>query len=314
MRLPRRVGAAPAPTVLVLAVAVALASLAALAAPARAQTPPGPITGEAADDYRKGATAYDLGEYQPALEAFKDAYRLVQDPVLLFNIAQCHRKLGQVAEALSFYRSYLRRAPQAEHRAEVLRHIEEMERLAAQKPAAASPAVPPPGDRSADGEGGGAPLAPSGSSMAAAPAPPPAASATSPFAASAPVSIGVTAAPEASAVGHRRRTLAVVAGGVGLAGLAVGSVLALSARSSYDSAAARCPDHVCASLADKMQGDDARRLGNIATAFSVGGAAVAVAGVILWLTAPEDSRARGLAAAPSAGPSYAGMTLTGRFQ
>ncbi len=33
------------------------------------------------------------------------------DPAFLFNIAQCHRKLGQNAQALDFYQQFLKKAP-----------------------------------------------------------------------------------------------------------------------------------------------------------------------------------------------------------
>src|SRR6185369_2327988 len=108
--------------------AMVVTVVAALAAGgARAQPAPPPAQNpeaEARQHYRSGLAHYDLGEYQAALEEFKDAYRAVQDPPFLFNIAQCHRKLGQSAEALTFYRSYLRRAPDAPNRAEVERSEE----------------------------------------------------------------------------------------------------------------------------------------------------------------------------------------------
>ena len=73
---------------------------------------------------------------------------------------------------------------------------------------------------------------------------------------------------------------------------------------------------MCANLADKMQADDAHRLGNIATIFSIGGAAMVAAGVVLWLTAPagSETHAPGVAVAPGAGPSFADMTMVGRFE
>ena len=54
-----------------------------------------------------------------ALDDFKEAYRLKDDPVFLYNIAQCYRIMNKNEEALNFYRSYLRRAPDAPNRAEV---------------------------------------------------------------------------------------------------------------------------------------------------------------------------------------------------
>jgi len=107
-----------------------------------------------------GSKLYDLAEYEAALREFKEAYRAVEDPAFLFNIAQCHRKLGHAQDAITFYRNYLRRAPHAANRAEVERRIAELERAPAAPPA-------PPGDS--------APLAPpTPAAVPSAPAPSPA--------------------------------------------------------------------------------------------------------------------------------------------
>lgn len=74
-----------------------------------------------------GARHYDLSEWEQALIEFKEAYRQMPDPTFLYNIAQCHRRLGQVEDALTFYRTYLRRAPEAANRSEVERRIDELE-------------------------------------------------------------------------------------------------------------------------------------------------------------------------------------------
>jgi outer membrane protein assembly factor BamD (BamD/ComL family) len=71
----------------------------------------------ARERYQKGLTHYDIKEYSEALAEFKNAYREVQDPAFLFNIAQCYRKLGQDVEALDYYRNYARRFPTAPNRA-----------------------------------------------------------------------------------------------------------------------------------------------------------------------------------------------------
>ena len=77
--------------------------------------------------FEAGARHFDLAEYEKALEDFKEAYRLRPDATFLYNIAQCHRKLGHVDEALTFYRNYLRRAPEAPNRGEVERRLQELE-------------------------------------------------------------------------------------------------------------------------------------------------------------------------------------------
>ncbi|HEX6837631.1 MAG TPA: hypothetical protein VF334_13715 [Polyangia bacterium] len=74
-----------------------------------------------------GSKHFDLGEYTDALNDFKEGYRLKDDPVFLYNIAQCHRLLNQNTEALRAYKTYLRRAPNASNRDEVERKIAAIE-------------------------------------------------------------------------------------------------------------------------------------------------------------------------------------------
>jgi tetratricopeptide (TPR) repeat protein len=99
--------------------------------------------------YAAASKFYDLAEYEGALREFKEAYRAVEDPAFLFNIAQCHRRLGHTEDAITFYRNYLRRAPQTAIRAEVERRIAELER---------APAAPPKGNPAAAGDAQVAPL------------------------------------------------------------------------------------------------------------------------------------------------------------
>jgi tetratricopeptide (TPR) repeat protein len=82
---------------------------------------------EAKASYEEGARHYYLMEYDEALTSFKDAFRAKDDPAFLFNIAQCLRKLGRLDEASTFYQIYLRRAPDAGNRAEVERHLDDIE-------------------------------------------------------------------------------------------------------------------------------------------------------------------------------------------
>jgi tetratricopeptide (TPR) repeat protein len=107
---------------------------------ARAAPPsPAPTESQLADakqHYAAASKLYDLAEYDGALREFKEAYRAVEDPAFLFNIAQCHRKLGHAQDAITFYKNYLRRAPRAANRSEVERLVAELER-AQPKPAPA---------------------------------------------------------------------------------------------------------------------------------------------------------------------------------
>jgi hypothetical protein len=116
------------------------------------------------------------------------------------------------------------------------------------------------------------------------------------------------------------KSLALVAGGAGLAGIAVGSVFGLMARSSWSSSQSDCPSATsCAQHAQAVTDhDSATSSATVSTiAFAAGGAALA-AGAILWLTAPHAEAARtsttsSLRVVPVAGPGGTAMLVTGSF-
>lgn len=62
--------------------------------------------------FQRAQQHYKLGEFQPALDGFKEAFRNFEDPSLLFNIAQCERQLGRKQEALRSYRMFLSEQPE----------------------------------------------------------------------------------------------------------------------------------------------------------------------------------------------------------
>lgn len=57
--------------------------------------------------YSEGNASYEQGNFREALKSFEAAYRLAPLPGFLFNVAQCHRQLGDFAQAASAYRRYL---------------------------------------------------------------------------------------------------------------------------------------------------------------------------------------------------------------
>ena len=76
--------------------------------------------------YNEGTKAFDLGLYDKAVAEYMMAYQAVNDPALLYNLAQAHRLGGHVRDALRFYRVYLQRLPNAENRPEVEQKIGEL--------------------------------------------------------------------------------------------------------------------------------------------------------------------------------------------
>ena len=78
--------------------------------------------------FAEGSRHFALGEFAEAAFKFKQAYRLRDDAVFLYNVAQAYRLMGDLPQALFFYRSYLRAAPRdVANRAEVERRIEQLE-------------------------------------------------------------------------------------------------------------------------------------------------------------------------------------------
>jgi tetratricopeptide (TPR) repeat protein len=90
---------------LLVAVALVVAPLSARAANTEAGAPDPEALARA--KFAEGNLAYDLAEFQKALDAYSEAYRLRPLPGFLFNIAQCHRQLGRPERAAFFYRRYL---------------------------------------------------------------------------------------------------------------------------------------------------------------------------------------------------------------
>ena len=91
--------------------------------------------------FRAGSQHYNLGEFQQALDSFKEAYRNYEDPSFLYNIAQCERQLGHKREAVREYRAYLNNSENADNRDNVRQIITQLERdLAAEDQRAAAAA------------------------------------------------------------------------------------------------------------------------------------------------------------------------------
>ncbi len=94
--------------------------------------------------YQEGQKAYDIGDFPKAIELFKQSYDTLPRPLLLFNIAQAHRLIGQPRPALFFYQNYLSQQPDAPNRARVEQWIAEMKEKIAAEDAAKPPIGPNP--------------------------------------------------------------------------------------------------------------------------------------------------------------------------
>jgi serine/threonine-protein kinase len=81
---------------------------------------------EMKESYQKATRAFDLRNFDEAIEAYKHTYELGGDAPMLYNIAQALRLSQRSDEAVLYYRRYLARAPKAKNRDEVLGRITEL--------------------------------------------------------------------------------------------------------------------------------------------------------------------------------------------
>jgi tetratricopeptide (TPR) repeat protein len=87
----------------------------------------------AREHFQRGSKAFALGAYDEAIAEYSAAYRIKDDPALLYNIAQAHRLASHAPEALRFYKMYLSLVPKAPNRDEIESKIAELQKLAEQQ-------------------------------------------------------------------------------------------------------------------------------------------------------------------------------------
>lgn len=83
------------------------------------------------------------GHCRSALPEYTRGHELLKDPAILFNRAECHRKLGELERAVEDYREFLAGLPSAPNRRSVEQRIVELERLIAAGRPAEAPAPAP---------------------------------------------------------------------------------------------------------------------------------------------------------------------------
>src|SRR5205085_2512298 len=67
---------------------------------------------EARSHYRQGLELLANGQTERAIEEFKAAYAIRPHPDALYNIARAYVDLGNIPEALSYFRRYLANDPE----------------------------------------------------------------------------------------------------------------------------------------------------------------------------------------------------------
>jgi tetratricopeptide (TPR) repeat protein len=103
------------------------AAIAPPAVPSGALVSPDAKLAAARDHSQQGAAYYDVNRFQEAYAAFEASYLLHQDPALLYNMAQCQRKLGNSEEALRLFKTYLRNAPTGPFRGDAEKWVRQLE-------------------------------------------------------------------------------------------------------------------------------------------------------------------------------------------
>lgn len=115
-----------------------------------------------------------------------------------------------------------------------------------------------------------------------------------------------------------QKMLGLVAGGVGVAGLAVGGVFGMLTISEKNKQVDACGSPCSAASHAEGSTDRSNALtdGTISTAAFVAGGALLVGGAVLFFTAAPSSRqpATGLVVTPSVGPGGGALLLRGAFQ
>jgi len=78
--------------------------------------------------FKQGVNLYKQERWREALKEFKEAYRIKPAGYMLYNIALCHDRLGETAQALKNYQLFLREEPEAKERAGVQTAIAKLEK------------------------------------------------------------------------------------------------------------------------------------------------------------------------------------------
>jgi tetratricopeptide (TPR) repeat protein len=173
--------------------------------------------------YQKATAHFAVGEYHDAAVEYEEAFKLKQDPAILFNAAQSFRLAGENQKALLLYNNIVKLYPGTQYAKDSKERIQKLAESGTSPPAATpapepTPVAPPPV----------APLAPAPAPAVATPvpaAPPPGAPA-----------VVVSSPPPSSAEDHPVYTRWWFWTGVGV--VVVGAVVAGIALSSGGSAGA----------------------------------------------------------------------------
>jgi hypothetical protein len=271
------------------------------------------------------------GDYIAALEAFRAAYARYPSPKILLNMGTTLRQLGRNVEAAEAYETYLRDPDADPARSEELQRIlREIDAVSGhvQIDVEGGPAAVvrldgkqiegfrsgakirvEPGEHTFTAERDGAPPAVRTASVApreetlvrlrfTTPEPPPK-----------PVVAPAAPAAPPSTV---QRTVALAVGGVGVAGLGVGSMFAVLAKARNDEAEDHCLGPGACDADGVDLGGEAKSFAQVSTVAIALGAGALTTGIVLLITAPssrQPARPRAGALRLTGGPTAGGAAV-----
>jgi hypothetical protein len=302
--------------------------------------------------FREGRDLVEKGRYAEACPKFAASQRLDPGYGTLWNLADCLSQSGRTASAWAAFREAAdtaKKAGQADREAKAARRAAALEprlermTISVKDPApgllikrgdglvdsaawgSALPVDPgkhliqatapgkTPFTTEVETQGPGKTVTVEIPPLADAPAAPPpavATRATSPDATPAPTP------PSSADSAGTRRTVAFVAGGVGLAGVVVGSIFGLSARSQWSEAQDKhCrTDVLCDEQGVALVGN-AKAAATVSTVGFIAGGVALAAGVALFVTSLGKGKANTarLVVAPAMAPRQSGLVVLGRF-
>lgn len=241
--------------------------------------------------FKQGEDRYGRGDYAGAIGAFERSYQLSKEPLLFWNLANAHERLGHLEKALDYYRRWRAVAPAEEHDL-IDQRIENLERRIEAAKAAEAPKGAGKGAK-ASGAGAGAGDAP-----------------------------GVVASPRAKGEEEEGPGLSVpgvLLTGVGLVAVGTGVALDLLAAGRRPDTAMACRASAGREICIDSARSDIETSNMLAIAGDVtwiAGAALAGAGIFLLLTHGGEAEAgarRAAWIAPAASPKGGGLALGGSF-
>jgi tetratricopeptide (TPR) repeat protein len=86
--------------------------------------------------YQRATAHFAVGEYREAAAEYEEAFKLKQDPAILFNAAQAHRLAGDNQKALLIYNNVIKLYPTSQYATDSRERIDKLAQSGTSPPAA----------------------------------------------------------------------------------------------------------------------------------------------------------------------------------